>query len=423
MPRADDDTMHPINRIVYTSRQMGNSTTNRITPCSRRRLLQVLGAGAVSSVLGPFESTAWGASGKRLPSTPVAVARCPAYDGNLPTILRTMADQIGGLAPIVKGKTVSIKLNLTGSPALRFRGRPLGNTHYTHPRTAAVLATLLAEAGATRIRFVESCWGTGGPLEEYLLESGWNVRSLQRVASKVEFVNTNALANPNPVSGARRYARFKVPGKAFIFPGYDLHPVYAETDVLVSMAKLKDHATTGVTLSMKNIFGCTPASIYGNDAGIDEPNEKPATGRDAVCHNGSRQPSKSAPQEINTAGDRSQNYRMPRIVAELNAALPIGLSFIDGVETMRGGEGPWISNLDLVKPGLLILGTNAVNTDAVATALMGYDARAAHRTGAFSICDNQFLLAEQLGLGAADVKQIDVRGLAIKDGLFRFRRA
>jgi uncharacterized protein (DUF362 family) len=114
---------------------------------------------------------------------------------------------------------------------------------------------------------------------------------------------------------------------------------------------------------------------------------------------------------------------MPRIVAELNAALPIGLSFIDGVETMRGGEGPWISNLDLVKPGLLILGTNAVNTDAVATALMGYDARAAHRTGAFSICDNQFLLAEQLGLGAADVKQIDVRGLAIKDGLFRFRRA
>ena len=39
------------------------------------------------------------------------------------------------------------------------------------------------------------------------------------------------------------------------------------------MAKLKNHETCGVTLSMKNIFGMTPASIYGDDAGRDEPNE------------------------------------------------------------------------------------------------------------------------------------------------------
>lgn len=402
---------------------MGIPAANRATPCSRRNVLRSLGAGVAAGALWPREAEASNPKAGSLPSAPVAVARCNAYDANLPSILRGLSDQIGGLAPIVKGKTVTIKLNLTGSPALRFRGRPLGNTHYTHPRTAAILATLISEAGARRVRFVESCWGTGGPLEEYLLESGWNVRMLQSAAPKVEFVNTNALVNRNPVSAARRYARFPVPGKAYIFPGYDLHPVYAETDVLISMAKLKDHVTTGVTLSMKNIFGCTPASIYGDDAGVDEPNEKPATGRGTVCHSGSRQPSKSAPSEINRASDRSQHYRIPRIVAELNAALPIGLSFIDGVETMRGGEGPWVSNVDLVKPGLLILGTNAVNTDAVATTLMGYDARAAHRTGAFSACDNQFLLAEQLGLGTADVKRIDVRGLSLKDGLFRFRSA
>lgn len=411
-------------QIVYTFRQMGNpTTTNRLSPCSRRRMLQTLTVGVAASALWPTEATAQSRRSKTLPSAPVAVARCTAYDDNLSAVMRTMADQIGGLGPIVKGKTVTIKLNLTGSPALRFQGRPLGNTHYTHPRTAVVLASLIAEAGASRVRFVESCWGTGGPLEEYLLESGWNVRSLQRVASKVEFVNTNALTNPNPITQSRRYARFKVPGKAFIYPGFDLNPAYAETDVLVSMAKLKDHATAGVTLSMKNIFGCTPASIYGDDAGVDEPNEKPAKGRGEVCHFGNRQPSKSAPPEIDPASDRSQYYRMPRIVAELNAAMPIGLSFIDGIETMRGGEGPWVGKVDLVKPGLLILGTNAVNTDAVATALMGYDARAAHRTGAFSFCDNQFLLAEQLGLGTADVKQIDVRGLSLKEGIFRYRAA
>ncbi|MCZ2155840.1 MAG: DUF362 domain-containing protein, partial [Bryobacterales bacterium] len=149
----------------------------------------------------------------------MAVARCTAYDDNLAVTLRAMADQLGGLSPIVRNKTVTIKLNLTGSPALRFRGRPLGNTHYTHPRTAAVLAALIAEAGAARIRFVESCWATAGPLEEYLLESGWNVRLLQKAAPKVEFVNTNALQNPNPVTSPRRYARFKVPGKPLIYPG------------------------------------------------------------------------------------------------------------------------------------------------------------------------------------------------------------
>lgn len=393
------------------------------TPCSRRKLLKSLGAGAAASAAGWVIPGARAQATKSLPNTPVAVARCASYDEDLRAILSTMADQIGGLARIVKGKTVTIKLNLTGSPALRFQGRPLGNTHYTHPKTAAVLASLIAEAGATRIRFAEGCYATAAPLEEYLLESGWNVRSLQRVAPKVEFVNTNVLANPNPVTQPKRYVRFPVQGQPLIFPGYDLHPAYAETDVLVSMAKLKEHATTGVTLAMKNIFGCTPISIYGDDAGVDEPNEHPTSGRGAVCHAGERQPAKCAPQEIDPSSKRSPFYRMPRIVAELNAALPIGLSFIDGIETMRGGEGPWVGKVDLVKPGLLVLGTNAVNTDAVGTALMGHDPRAAHGTGGFAFCDNQFLFAEQLGLGTADVNQIDVRGLALRDAVFPFRSA
>jgi len=32
---------------------------------------------------------------------------------------------------------------------------------------------------------------------------------------------------------------------------------------------------------MKNLYGCTPASIYGNDAGEDEPNESPKSNRAA----------------------------------------------------------------------------------------------------------------------------------------------
>ena len=180
----------------------------------------------------------------------------------------------------MRGKTVTIKLNMTGSPGLRVDGRPPGVTHYVHPKLVGATAHLMGRAGARRIRFVESAWATSGPLEEYLLDSGWNVRQLLAAAPGVEFENTNALGK------GKKYARFKVPGGGYLFPAYDLNHAYEDTDVFVSMAKLKNHATCGVTLSMKNCFGNLPASIYGDDAGVDEPNENPTSGRAKTMHDG-----------------------------------------------------------------------------------------------------------------------------------------
>jgi uncharacterized protein (DUF362 family) len=273
---------------------------------------------------------------------------------------------------------------------------------------------VLGRAGAKRIRLVESCWASAGPLEEYLLDSGWNVRTLQSAAPKVEFVNTNASGK------SKQYARFKVPGGGYVFPAYELNTAYRDTDVFMSMAKLKNHATCGVTLAMKNIFGITPASIYGDDAGADEPNETPQKGRVDTCHFGKRQPSKAALPEIDPASSREPEYRMPRITAELVAARPIDISFIDGVETITGGEGPWIRGLKYVRPGVFILGTNPVTTDAVGTAVMGYDPRAKRGTAPFTKCDNTLLLAEELGVGTADLKRIEVIGAAVADVKFRF---
>src|SRR3954465_6923652 len=130
-----------------------------------------------------------------VPTAPVSIAKVASYDGDLAATLTTMFDQLGGLGRIVRNKTVTIKLNLTGSPGLRFQGKPLGVTHYSHPKTVAAMIAQLDAAGAKRVRLVESCWATAGPLEEYMLDSGWNVRSLQSAATraKVEFENTNAL--------------------------------------------------------------------------------------------------------------------------------------------------------------------------------------------------------------------------------------
>jgi uncharacterized protein (DUF362 family) len=109
---------------------------------------------------------------------------------------------------------------------------------------------------------------------------------------------------------------------------------------------------------------------------------------------------------------------VPRIIADICAARPIDLAIIDGITSMSGGEGPWcgqVAELKVTTPGVLITGLNAVSADAVGTAVMGYDnPRAARGVKPFGICDNHLLLAEQAGLGTADLSQIDVRGLTIE---------
>jgi uncharacterized protein (DUF362 family) len=348
---------------------------------------------------------------KSLPTAPVSIRRAMSYSEDFVALFTAMFDELGGAGRLVRNKTVTVKLNLTGSPALRLQGKPLGSTHYTHPKHVGAMAVVLEKAGARRIRFVESAWGTSGPLAEYMLDAGWPVRQLATAAKNVEFLNTNALGG-----FAKRYVRRAVPHGGWVFGSWEFNEVYDQTDVMVSMAKLKNHETCGITLAMKNMFGCTPASIYGNDSGVDEPNEAPTSGRDQICHAGKRQPSRIAAGELDPSSPRDSRYRMPRIAVEVAAARPIDIAFIDGIETMTGGEGPWIRKpLAAVRPGVLVLGTNPVTTDAVGTALMGYDPQALKGTPPFERCDNMLLLAEQAGLGTADLKRIEVIGGKIEE--------
>jgi uncharacterized protein (DUF362 family) len=72
------------------------------------------------------------------------------------------------------------------------------------------------------------------------------------------------------------------------------------------------------------------------------------------------------------------------------------------------------------KPGLLLAGRNAICTDAIATAVMGYDPRANSATGAFP-GDNHLAMAAALGLGTNEPQEIEVRGLSGKEALHPFR--
>ncbi len=198
---------------------------------------------------------------------------------------------------------------------------------------------------------------------------------------------------------------------------------YADCDVFISLAKLKEHVTAGVTLSMKNCFGITPTSIYGDDAGEDDPNENPGGGRASICHTGRRQPARCAPSELDPASPREPAYRVPRIVVDIVSARPVDLAIIDGIESMGGNEAVFREGAFPARAGVLIAGTNCVNTDAVAVAVMGYDPLARRGTPPFERCDSTLELAEQRGLGTRDLNRIEVTGAAIRDVIYDFRAA
>lgn len=349
----------------------------------------------------------------KAPASPVAIAKAASYDEDITARLKTMFDQLGGIEKLVRNKTVTVKLNLTGAPTNRMGGRAPQFNHWSHPSLAGAAAYLFGRAGARRVRFVESGANTTIPLEEFIAKADWDVKALQNAAKSVEFENTVNLGK------GKKYARMQVGAGAYMFPAWDVNQAYAGTDVFVSIGKLKNHGICGVTLSMKNLYGCTPASIYGSDAGEDEPNENPKTSRGAVGHFGNRPPSKCAPGELSFGTNHDPGYRMPRVISDLVAAMPIHLAIIDGVESIAGAELPR-ANTRPVKPGVLIAGFNPVCTDAVATAVMGYNPRASRGEPGFPKCDNQLLLAEQRRLGTCDLKRIDVRGVTIEQALYKF---
>jgi uncharacterized protein (DUF362 family) len=102
-------------------------------------------------------------------------------------------------------------------------------------------------------------------------------------------------------------------------------------DLLVSLPKMKTHHWTGATLSMKNLFGLVPGSVYGwpknvlHWAGIDE------------C------------------------------VADLHTLFPRQFCLVDGIEGMEG-NGPILGKRNF--PGVIVAGPHPPSVDATCCRIM-----------------------------------------------------
>ena len=350
---------------------------------------------------------------KEAPSAPVAIQRCESYEPKLVRQrLDAALDLIGGVKSLVQNKTVTIKLNLTGT-IQECCGLPAHRTYHTHPNVAAALCAALYDAGAKNIALAE-CFYFREPPEKVLAAAGWDVAAIQSAGGqRVTFENTRNRGNwPS-------YSRLKVPWGGFLFPAFDVNQRYEKTDVFVSLAKLKDHGSAGITAAAKNLFGVPPQALYGGDA----PNEDSLSARGAIFHNGEKRVPEGVPAEVERKlpeGEPVWKFRVPRITADVLGARPVDLAVIDGIETVIGGEGPWMKDLKPTQPQLLLAGRNAVCTDTVCAAVMGYDALAQHMEFPFQ-GENHLRLLASMGVGTNDLKRIEVLGLLVEKARHPFQ--
>ncbi|HEY3345971.1 MAG TPA: DUF362 domain-containing protein [Anaerolineaceae bacterium] len=319
------------------------------------------------------------------PRIAVAIGKATAYD---PAVLRAelekMLEGISGPGDWIKpGVRVGIKVNLTGEATYDGPGKiPANELFVTHPAVVEALGEILKDAGARELVIVDG-------LGDVRCFDRWGFSDVAKRLG-AELVD---LCKPAPYKG---YKLFQVGKDPLIYDHFYLNGRLSEIDGLISVAKLKCHSTTGVTLSMKNLIGLAPISEYR---------------RHEVDNNRSF-----------FHGDASHDTRLPGVIMDLNRAVPVRLALIDGVMTAEGGAGPW-QDLSQVKPGVLLVGKDPVATDAVATAVMGFDPQAPAGSLPFLHGENTMEMAHALGLGTNVLNEIRVSGPAIAEVKYPFKPA
>jgi hypothetical protein len=146
-----------------------------LSDLSRRDLLTA-GTGAMAALGLPLHGVVSG------PASRVAIVRCRNY-GDFSRQLSSAFDKIGGIEKLVKGKTVAVKLNLTGNPA-RFPLTP-DLPYRTDAGAVANTVHLLAAAGAKRVRIIESFFPASQDLGLWA-RYGLDVNAINNLGTKVE---------------------------------------------------------------------------------------------------------------------------------------------------------------------------------------------------------------------------------------------
>jgi uncharacterized protein (DUF362 family) len=280
---------------------------------NRREFIRVSIAASLSSVAGCRPSVRWDRDAYRKPATSqVAILAARSYQASLADIIR---DGIRLFKLDVKGKRILLKPNL-----VEFDPRGVINTH------PAVIEAAISSFRSLGAREVVVAEGPGHRRDnEYLLTASGIYDIINEHRVRYVDLNTDDVRLTKLLSSFTNLEQLYLPESLF------------NVDLLVSMPKLKTHHWAGVTLSLKNMFGVVPGSVYGWP--------------------------KNA---LHWAGIHSS-------ILDINSSLPIPqFAIVDGIVGMEG-NGPLQGQAK--QSGVLILGEDLVAVDATAARLMKIEPR------------------------------------------------
>jgi len=316
----------------------------------------------------------------------VAAGRCTSYETqSLRLAVVDLVDRLGALKGVRQGDRVLLKVNLTGGAEFaKAYMAQLGiipwETYWTHGELIRIVAELYRDAGASRIWVADALFAS----DSYAL-GGYR----EKLSPLAELLD---LDQPGP-SG--NFMSMTVPG-SLRYPSFWMREEVSQCDHLAAISKMKCHQNCGLTLGLKGHIGLVPVVHY---------RLQPGDASRSLLH--------GAPSEMGRI--------LPQGIIDLNKARPIDFSLIDGIFTAEGGEGPWSSTFNAVRPGLLVAGTDPVAADAVACSLMGFSPEAADFTSPFANSLNHISLAANNGLGHSRLADISYSGPDLSSLRFPFR--
>jgi uncharacterized protein (DUF362 family) len=281
---------------------------------SRRQFIKGTAAASLVPLLNscgapnPWDRDAY----RKAPLSRVAILGAGGYEKPLyDTVLRGL--KLFSLD--VKGKSVLLKPNL-----VEFDANGVINTH---PALVEATITAFRRSGARDVIVAE---GPGHRRDnEYLLRASGLYDVIKEHATR--YVDLNS----DDVQLMKLRSRFTRLNELY------LPKTLLGADLVVSMAKLKTHHWAGVTLSLKNMFGVIPGSVYGWPKNV-----------------------------LHWAGIHGS-------IVDINSSLPVPhFAIIDGIVGMEG-NGPIQGQPK--NTGVLIFGNDMVAVDATAARVMKIEPR------------------------------------------------
>mgnify|MGYP001547253369 CR=1 FL=1 len=276
-----------------------------------RREVLLLGANALG--LGALGLHRLGKHLEWLERASVTVLKATDYSAKLVDIIASGLKEMGFNRDVIKGKSILLKPNFVEPTAAAIHCN-------THPMFVRAVAECFMRLDAGSIIIGEGP-GLSTDTTAVIEASGLLPYLDDKRLSFVDLNCDNIIKAPN-VTKFTKLKKLYLPNSL------------VAADFVVSLPKMKTHHIAGVTLAMKNLFGCMPGIVYGWPKNL-----------------------------LHFAG-------IPGAILDITAAIRPALSIVDGVMGMDG-MGPLMGNPK--KANVLVMGKNPVAVDATCCRLMGIE--------------------------------------------------